>query len=406
MSDCARNIRRAISEERSREMRIKRKSQGIRRILRVLAVAGLLLATGCGERPSTPSLPPPRVEVTPVLQRDVPIMQEWVANVDGFVNADIRPQVTGYLIKQTYKEGTFVKKEQVLFEIDPQPLRASLEQAQGQLAQAKAKEADARQNVDRDRPLAAARAIAQSQLDSDIQTLRAAEAVVRAQQAQVELAQINVGYTKVRSLIDGIAGIANGQIGDLVGPTTQLTTVSQLDPVKVYFALGENEYLRAAKIISQAAMGVRMAPGELRPLQLVLSDGTTYDHPGKLFLADRQVDLHTGTIRIAAAFPNPERILRPGQFGRIRMQTEILNNALVIPQAAVNETQGSYQVAVLGSGNKAEIRSVKVGPRVGTEWVIKDGLKAGEQVIVQGIQKVRPGAVVQPSSYQTPAGKE
>ncbi len=406
MSDCARNIRLVISELCLGKMQLKRKPPRAQRIIQVVVVAGFLLVTGCGGPAAKPSIPPPAVEVTPVLRKDVPIMQEWVANVDGFVNANIQPQVTGYLLRQTYKEGTFVKKGQVLFEIDPLPLQASLEQAQADLAQAKAKEVNARQNVDRDRPLAAARAIAQSQLDSDIQTLSAAEAVVRAQQAQVDLAQINLGYTKVRSLIDGIAGIANGQIGNLVGPTTQLTTVSQLEPVKVYFALGENEYLKAAKIISRVAMGVPMAPGEVRPMQLVLSDGSTYSHTGTLFLADREVDPRTGTIRIAATFPNPERILRPGQFGRIRMQTDILDNALVIPQAAVNEVQGSYQVAVLGSDNKAEIRSVKVGPRVGTEWVIQDGLTAGEQVIVQGIQKVRPGAVVQPKLYQTPMGKQ
>jgi len=406
MSDSARNIRRVISELHLGTAQSKRKRQQAQRFIQVVAVAGLLLTTGCGEPAAKPSIPPPEVEVTPVLQKDVPIMQEWVANVDGFVNANIQPQVTGYLLRQTYKEGTLVKKGQVLFEIDPLPLQASLEQAQADLAQAKAKEVNARQNVDRDRPLAAARAIAQSQLDSDVQTLSAAEAVVRAQQAQVDLAQINLGYTKVRSLIDGIAGIANGQIGNLVGPTTQLTTVSQLEPVKVYFALGENEYLKAAKFISRVAMGVPMAPGEVQPMQLVLSDGTTYGHTGTLFLADREVDPRTGTLRIAATFPNPERILRPGQFGRIRMQIDILNNALVIPQAAVNEVQGSYQVAVLGSDNEAEIRSVKVGPRTGTEWVIQDGLKAGEQVIVQGIQKVRPGAVVQPKPYQTPAGKQ
>jgi len=405
MSACGRKIGRAISEPRWKKLRLVRKPRGTRRRIPALATLCLLLATGCGEQTATTNLPPPPVEVTPVVQKDVPIIHEWVANVDGFVNAQIQPQVTGYLVRQTYKEGTFVKKDQVLFEIDPQAMLASLEQAQGQLAQAKAKEVEAQQNVDRDRPLAEARAIAQSQLDSDIQALQAAQAVVKAQQAQVQLAQINMGYTKVRSLIDGIAGIANGQIGSLVGPTTLLTTVSQLDPVKVYFALGENEYLRAAKTISKVALGDHMSPGDLRPVQLVLSDGTTYAHPGQLYLADRQVDPQTGTIRIAATFPNPERILRPGQFGRIRMQTDVLNNALVIPQAAVNEVQGSYQVAVVGSDNKAEIRPVRVGPRVGMEWVIQDGLKAGEQVIVQGIQKVRPGAAVQPKPYQMPAGK-
>jgi RND family efflux transporter MFP subunit len=370
------------------------------------ATAWLLLAIGCEKQATPPNTPPPEVEVTPVLQKDVPIIREWVANVDGFVNAQIEPQVTGYLLKQTYREGSFVKKGQVLFEIDPQPMQASLEQAQGQLAQAKAQEVKARQDVDRDQPLAQAKAIAQSQLDGDIQALQAAQAVVQAQQAQVDLARINVGFTKVRSLIDGIAGIANGQIGNLVRPTTVLTTVSQLEPVKVYFALGENEYLKFAKPINEAAMGLPMSSIDRRPLQLVLSNGTIYGHPGKLYLADRQVDPQTGTIRLAAIFPNPDRTLRPGQFGRVRIETEILDNALLIPQEAVNEVQGTYQVGVLGSDNKAEIRSVKVGPKVGTQWVIEDGLKAGEQVIVQGIQKVRPGSPVRPMPYQMPAEKE
>jgi membrane fusion protein (multidrug efflux system) len=344
------------------------------------------------------------VDVAPVVQKDVPITREWVANVDGFVNAQIQPQVSGYLLRQTYREGSFVKQGQVLFEIDPKPLQVALEQAQGQLAQAKAQLVKAQQDVDRDRPLAEARAIAQSQLDGDVQVLQAQRAIVEAQQAQVELARINLSYTKVRSLIDGVAGIASGQIGNLVGPTTVLTTVSQVEPIKVYFALGENEYLRAAQPISEIARGVT-ATGEPRNVQLVLGNGTLYDQPGKLYLADRQVDPQTGTMRIAAVFPNPHGLLRPGQFGRIRMQVQILPKALLIPQAAVIELQGSYQVAVLGADNKVEIRPVKVGPRVDADWVISDGLKTGEQVIVQGMQRVRPGGIVQPKPYLAAAPK-
>ncbi|MGH9537083.1 MAG: efflux RND transporter periplasmic adaptor subunit [Terriglobales bacterium] len=374
-----------------------------RNVIRWVATASLLLAAGCGKPAAVAGPPAPQVDVTPVVQKDVPITREWVANLDGFVNAQIQPQVSGYLLRQTYKEGSFVKKGQVLFVIDPMPTRAALEQTEGQLAQAKAQQVKAQQDVDRDRPLAEARAIPRSQLDADIQVLQAAQAVVQAQQAQVALARINLGFTKVRSLIDGVAGIANGQIGNLVGPSTVLTTVSQLDPIKVYFALGEGEYMKAAKSISQIALGLA-APSEPRKVQLVLSDGSIYPKSGKLYLADRQVDPQTGTIRIAAVLPNHEGFLRPGQFGRVRMQVEVLPNALLVPQAAVNEIQGTYQVAVLGSENKAEFRSVKVGPRVGAEWVITDGLKAGEQVIVQGFQKVRPGRPVQPKPYQAPAG--
>jgi membrane fusion protein (multidrug efflux system) len=332
------------------------------------------------------------------VQKDVPITREWVANIDGFVNAQIQPQVSGYLIAQNYREGSFVKRGQVLFEIDPKPLQAALEQVQGQLAQAKAQQVNAQQNVDRDRPLAEARAIAQSQLDSEIQVLQAAKSVVEAQQAQVDLAKINLSYTRVRSPIDGVAGVASGQIGNLVGPTTVLTTVSQVDPIKVYFSLGESEYLKASQTISEIARGVA-APSEPRNIQLVLSNGSTYPKPGKLYLADRQVDPQTGTIRIAAVFPNPDGILRPGQFGRLRMQVQMVRDALLVPQAAVIEIQGTYQVAVVGEGNKAEIHPVKVGARVDRDWIITDGLKMGDQVIVQGVQRLRPGMVVQPKPF-------
>jgi RND family efflux transporter MFP subunit len=399
MSDGVVKIRREVSPLR------KRRAHRGWEMIQLLGSLAMLLATGCDKHQVASAIPPPEVDVTPVVQKDVPIIREWVANVDGFVNAQIQPQVSGYLLKQTYKEGSLVKKGQILFEIDSRPSQASLEQAQGNLAQAKAQEVKARQDVERDKPLAAARAIAQSQLDGEMQALVAAQAFVRAQEAQVQLARINTGFTKVRSLIDGIAGIANGQIGNLVGPTTILTTVSQINPAKVYFALGEGQYFKFAKLINNAAIGLPIPARDRRPLQLILSDGTIYNQPGQLYLADRQIDPQTGTIRVAATFPNPNGILRPGQFGRIRAQTDLVTNALVIPQLAVNEVQGSYQVAVLGPGNKAEVRSVKVGPRVGPDWVIESGLKAGDQVIVQGIQKVRPGGVVQPKPYQAPAEK-
>jgi RND family efflux transporter MFP subunit len=379
------------------------KTRGLTRLGHACAFAWLL-TTGCSNKQAVApaSAPPPEVDVTPVVQKNVPIIQEWVANVDGFVNAQIQPQVSGYLLKQTYREGSFVDQGQALFEIDARPFQAALQQAQAQLAESKAQEFKAQEDVNRDGPLAEARAIAQKQFDADKQALLAAQAVVRAQQSQVELAQINLGYTSVRSLIRGIAGIASGQIGNLVGPTTVLTTVSQVDPVKVYFGLGESEYLQFSQAISDAARGVAGPAIDRQQLQLILSDGTTYKLPGRLYLAGREVDPQTGTIRVAATFPNPDGILRPGQFGRVRVETQILKNALLIPQAAVNEIQGTYQVVVLGSGNRAEMRPVTVGPRVGTDWVIEEGLKPGEQVIVVGTQRVRAGLIVQPKPYQPP----
>jgi len=378
------------------------KTCGLTSLVHVCAFAWLL-TTGCSKPVVAPiSSSPPEVDVTPVVQKNVPIIQEWVANVDGFVNAQIQPQVSGYLLKQTYREGSFVEKGQSLFEIDARPFQAALQQAQAQLAESKAQEFKAQEDVNRDGPLAEARAIAQKQFDADKQALLAAQAVVRAQQSQVELAQINLGYTSVRSLIRGIAGVATGQIGNLVGPTTILTTVSQVDPVKVYFGLGESEYLLFSQAISDAARGV-VGPGiDRQQLRLILSDGSTYKLAGRLYLADREVNPQTGTIRVAATFPNPDGLLRPGQFGRVRVETQILKNALLIPQAAVNEIQGTYQVVVLGSGNRAEMRPVTVGPRVGTDWVIEVGLKPGEQVIVVGTQRVRAGLTVQPKPYQQP----
>jgi RND family efflux transporter MFP subunit len=310
------------------------------------------------------------------------------------------------VVKQNYREGSFVKKDQVLFEIDPRPLEAVLDQSRGQLILAQAQEAKAAQDVERDRPLAEAKAIPQSQFDTDVQTLAGAKASVRSAQAQVEEAELNMGFTQVRSLIDGIAGIAAVQVGNLVVPSTTLTTVSQVDPIKAIFSIGEPEYLRAAQMLSAVAMGRPGGGQDLPPLRLILSDGTTYPRPGTFFSADRNVDLQTGTIRMSATFPNPGGILRPGQFARVQAVVESLKGALVIPQQAVTELQGTYQVAVVGTDNKAAIRSVTVGPRVRSEWVIQKGLNPGERVVMEGLQKVSNGAPVTPRPHQPASGKD
>lgn len=353
-----------------------------------------LFQFGCQAK-SAPSLPPPPdVEVTTVIQQDVPVVSEWVATTDGYINAQISPQVTGYLVAQTYREGSYVHKNDVLFEIDPRPFQAALDLAQGQLAQAGAQLGKARLDVERDTPLAKERAIAQGQLDTEIQAALAAEAVVKSAKANVEQAALNLGFTKVRSLVDGISGIAKGQLGDLVGPTTLLTTVSQVNPIKAFIALSESEYLRFATNININSLGPKVVSINKPVPTLILGDGSTYPEKGDFILTDRQIDPLTGTIRIAAAFPNPQFLLRPGQFGKIQCVTETRRNALLIPQRAVSELQGIYQVAVVDSSNKASLRTVKPGERFGTLWIIDQGLKPGERVITEGIQKVRNDTIV------------
>lgn len=368
----------------------------------VLSLATLVPLIGCEKKTEAAPPPPPEVQVTSVQQRDVPIYGEWVATLDGYVNADIRPQVSGYLMKQDYREGTIVRKGAVLFEIDPRPFKAALQQAQGQLAQSEAQLGKAVLDVQRDTPLAKQSAIPQAQLDNDIQANAAARAMVEANKAQVEQARLNLEFTKVRSLVDGIAGLAKGQIGDLVGPTAVLTTVSQLNPIKAYFSISEQEYLPLASRISEVITG-RAAAQQKKTLELILADGSIYPTKGSILLADRQVDLKTGTIRFAAAFENPKGVLRPGQFARIRFPTALAKGALLVPQRSVIETQGTYQVAVVGPDNKASIRPVSVGERVGDMWIIKEGVQPSEQVIVEGFQKVREGAPVAPRPFQTSA---
>lgn len=380
----------------TRTLRRKRVCNGI-----FMTAFILTLATGCSKKEAVQAAAtPPEVEVAAVVQQDVPLYTECISTLDGYVNAQIQPQVTGYLMKQNYTEGTVVHQGEVLFEIDPRPFEAALQQAKGQRAQAEAQLGKTRLDVARDTPLAKESAIPQAQLDNDIQANEAAQAMVSASNAQVEQAQLNLEFTKVKSLVNGVAGMAKGQIGDLVGPTTILTTVSQIEPIKAYFAISEQEYLKLADRISAVAEGRRRA-GKQKILDLVLSDGTVYPHKGWVVLADRQIDVKTGTIRVAGAFDNPGGILRPGMFGRVRAITGIDKAALLVPQRSVVEAQGSYSVIVIGSNNQASIRPVKTGERVGQMWVITDGIKAGEQVIAEGMQKAREGLTVRPKQYNS-----
>jgi RND family efflux transporter MFP subunit len=360
------------------------------------AVAALcILVSGCNRGQATIARPVPEVAVATGETRDVPMYSEWVATLDGYVNAEIRPQVSGYIIKQNYKEGSLVHEGQVLFEIDPRPFQATLDRAKGDLAQAQAQLGKATLDVERDTPLAEGRAIAKSQLDNEVQAKLGAQASVESAKAAVEQAQLNLEWTKVTSLVDGIAGIAQVQIGNLVGPTSMLTSVSQVDPIKAFFPINEHEYLLAQKK-TNAIPGKHTINFFGTSVRLILSDGSVYPQTGKILLADRQVDANTGTIRIVAAFPNPGNVLRPGQYGRVRVETELKTGALLLPQSAVAQSQGSYQVAVVGSDHKVSMRTVKPGATVGTMWVIDEGLKPGEQVVVEGLQQLREGTLVAP----------
>jgi RND family efflux transporter MFP subunit len=360
----------------------------------VLAVlpGTVFLVAGCGNPKAAPAIPSPEVEVASVLQKDVPIFSEWVATLDGFINAQIQPQVPGYVIRQTYKEGSFVRKGQILFQIDPRPFQALLDQAKAQLAQAQAQLGKTEMDVNRDTPLAKERAIAQSQLDNDVQAEQAAQAAVKAAEALVEQARLNLEFTDVKSLVDGIAGIAQVQIGNLVNPTAVLTTVSQVNPIKAYFSISEQEYIHFADRINTETQ--KEIPSNGPPFELILADGSVYPHKGVGLLTNRQVDVATGSIQVVCSFPNPKNALRPGQFGRLRAAPEVRNGALLVPQKAVTELQGTYQLAVVGADKKVSIRAVKVGDRVGPLWIVESGVKPGELVIVEGLQKIQNGSTV------------
>jgi RND family efflux transporter MFP subunit len=357
---------------------------------------------GCAQK-QAPAGAAAQVQVARVVQQDVNIYSEWVATLDGYVNAQIQPQVSGYLIKQDYSEGSFVHKDDVLFEIDPRPFQAVLDQAKAQLAQAEAQLGNATLNVNRDIPEAEANAIARSQLEGDTQAQMAAKATVAASRASVEQAALNLSFTKVRSLISGIAGIAQVQVGNLVTPSAVLTGVSQVDPIKTYFPISGEEYLRIADRIHPETVNLLSSAAPI-PLQLILSNGSTYARSGSILFADRQVDQQTGTIRIAGAFANPGNILRPGQYARIRAVTQVLKGALLVPQRAVSQLQGSAQVAVVGADNKISIRAVQTGERVGAMWVITSGVIAGDRVVAEGTQKVKEGSTVTPTAFTTASG--
>lgn len=375
----------------------------------VTAFCGLLLVTfillcseGCGTKGvSAAAPPPPDVQVADVVQQNVPIYHEYIATLDGYVNAVIQPQVSGYLIRQNYREGAVVNKNDVLFNIDPRPFQAVLDQAKAQLAQAEAQLGKTQLDVQRDTPLAKEKAIAQSQLDNDTQANLAAKATVQADKAAIEQAEINLEFTNVRSLIDGVAGITTTQVGNLVGPQSILTTVSQLDPVKAYFVVNEQQYLAFVQRNPSAVERTRTQ--QQLQLELILADGSVYPKKGRFYAADRQVDIQTGAIRLAGVFPNPDNILRPGQYGRVRFVSYIRPNALLVPQKAVTELQGNQQVAVVGNDNKVSIRPVTMGERVGPMWIVEDGLKPGERVVVEGVQKVREGVTVKILPPATPA---
>jgi membrane fusion protein, multidrug efflux system len=343
------------------------------------------------------------VQVVTVEQKDVPIYYEWVGTTDGLVNAKIRAQVTGYLRKQHFREGASVKEGDLLFEIDPRKFQASLDQATGELKRAQAQRAKTELDVERNEPLAKEGAISQKEFQDSVQLHRVAQASVESALAQLEQAKLNLEWTKVIAPIDGVVGIAKAQIGDLVNSNDELTSMSQLDPIRVYFPVSEQQYLKFATRVQER---YREAgdPTKVRGdglIELFLSNGERYPHKGWFFLADRQVDPKTGTIRVAALFPNPGNILRPGLYAKVRTPLELHQGALLVPQRAVSEMQGRHQVAVVTPDNKVEFRTVATGERVGSHWIVTQGLESGEHVVTEGLQKLEAGASVHPIPFGT-----
>ncbi len=377
-------------------------------IVIALIVAAIRPRKSSGSGPGTQ----PDVAVAQVEQRDVPIYREWIGTLEGYINADVRGQVTGYLLRQDYKEGALVTKNQLLFEIDPRPFQAVLDQAEGQLAQATAQLANAEAiqgrtqlDVERYTPLAREQAASQQDLDNANQnnlaakaTVATAKAQIKTAQAAVETAKLNLGFTRLISPIDGIAGQAQLQVGALVNPSSgPVTTVSTVDPIKVYFTVSEADYLDFNRRFPTKE--AREAQFKREPLELILADGRTYERPGTIYFADREVNQSTGSIRIAGLFPNPGNILRPGGYGKVRASSRMYQGALLVPQRAVSELQGSFQVGVVNSDNKVSIQTVEVGERIGSQWIIQKGLQPGERVVAEGLQKLRAGMQVNPKPF-------
>lgn len=369
----------------------------LKSVIVLFSLSAAVWLNGCGEKKKAAEPPPQEVMVAEVSQKDVPVYREWVASMDGIVNATILAQVEGYLIKQNYKEGDLVKKGDLLFEIDPRPFRAALDEARAVQAKQQAVLQTAQANLKRILPLAEANAVSQRDKDNSIGMVEAAEAEVLSAKASVRKAELDLSFTKITSPIDGIAGSAKAQIGDLVGTpqSLELTKVSTVNPIKVYVPISEREYLRAVEKSKEE----EKPDSEKMTFNLILADESTWPEKGTFSFADRQVDPRTGTIRVAILFPNPDNILRPGQFAKVRALVSTEKNALLVPQRAVGELQGNYQVAVVDADNTVKIRNVKVGERYGELWVIREGLKPGERVVAEGTQKVGDGVKVMPKPY-------
>lgn len=378
----------------------------IRFTVGVVALAiGAILFPACERQEEAKALPPPEVLVTEAGTRDVPVYRDWIGTLDGSENAEIRARVEGHLLKRDYQEGGLVKKGDVLFQIDPRPFEAALAEAKSQLEQAKAVQLASQSEADRNKELFNKKVISESEYINKTQLNESNLAKIAANQANVEQAQLNLNYCKVTSPVDGIAGIAQAQVGDLVGTANSLvlTSVSTLDPVKIIFPVSETDYLDAGARIQETMS----KPLDQRPesIELVLANGSTFPQKARLLSVDRQVKASTGTILVTALLPNPGSVLRPGFFARARITAEVLKDAVIVPQRAVSEIQGSYQLALVGADGKAEIRPVKMGARTGTDWVVTSGLKAGEKVIVEGIQKVKAGSPVSAKPWTPPVAK-
>jgi membrane fusion protein (multidrug efflux system) len=373
----------------------------LRILVTSVAVLGVGALGGCKKKTEAPPPPPPNVQVAPAVAKDVAVYQEWIGSLDGNVNADIRPQIEGYVLSRDYAEGSLVKAGETLFKIDPREFQAQYDQAKGQVSQYEASLANAKTTVARYTPLAREKAISQQELDDAVTRERTSQANLESAKAALERARLNLGWTNVTSPIDGIAGTAKSQVGDLVGKTTVMTTVSQVNPIRVYFNPSEQEYLAWVAKYGPVEKSLRSANLEAGKLQLILADGSTFPHRGKPILVGREVDVKTGTIQLAGLFPNPGDVLRPGQYAKVRVAVDTRKGAVLVPQRAVSELQGSFQVAVVGADNKVTIKVVKVGPTEGNMFVIEEGLKAGDKVVVEGIQRVRSGMTVVPTEAAT-----
>jgi len=360
----------------------------------LLCASLLVLASlgGCSAKEETPPAPPPGVTIAPVVQKEVAIRQEWVGTTVGNVDADIRPKVDGYLVSRLYNEGSYVEKGQAMFQLDKRQAQAAVEQATGNLERARAALEQAKIDVRRYTPLVAQKAVSQAELDKAQSSERAATASVDSDQAVLDNAKLNLGWTAVTAPISGIAGVAKVAIGDLMTPATVMTTLSNVNPIYVDVSVAEQDYMRFTREKSNSA--------SRQNLELILGDGTVYPRPGKVLFVNREVDSRTGTIQVRGEFPNPGNVLRPGQYARIRAITELRKNAFLIPQQSVSELQGVYQVGVVGADNKVTIKTVKLGPLFGDMWVVESGLQPGENVIVDGLQRVRTGVTVAPTPYK------